>query len=284
MRTSSIVRSMRTTAITMIGTLLSFWSVREIEHAAHLTIDVVVQAVALGVMLGRAQRTTDLRGWLIGLAVLPVAGMAAGAVGGTAGRHANAGDALFVLAVSATIWVRRFGARTATAGTLVTLPFVAVLVTPLPQPSGPAYVLWSGLVALITYGWSAAVVAIFGILALATLLRPLNYAYWAGCITAALALLYGYFGQSGSDLLRTRLGGILAGGLVGVAAAWFVLPVRTDDVLRQADALIRCARSKTSTRPCWRRAGALRAGADPAPGRCACRTPGTRCPAPARSS
>ncbi|NUR25803.1 MAG: hypothetical protein HOV83_08140, partial [Catenulispora sp.] len=53
------------------------------------------------------------------------------------------------------------------------------------------------------------------------------------------SLLYGYFGQSAPSLLQTRLEAILAGAAVGVAASWFVLPVRTRDVLKRrvADAL-----------------------------------------------
>jgi len=87
-------------------------------------------------------------------------------------------------------------------------------------------------------GDTASIVAIF-ILATATWLRAVNYAYWAGCITAALALLYGYFGETGTSLLWTRLEGILLGALIGTAASWLILPIKTADVLRRrtADAL-----------------------------------------------
>ena len=74
------------------------------------------------------------------------------------------------------------------------------------------------------------VVAIFVLLAIGTWLRELSYAYWAAAVTAALAFLYGYFGQAAPGLLVTRLGGILLGGLVGVAASWFVLPVRGREI------------------------------------------------------
>ncbi|WP_327680686.1 FUSC family protein [Kitasatospora sp. NBC_00458] len=82
----------------------------------------------------------------------------------------------------------------------------------------------------------AAVVLIFAVLALATWLRELSYAYWAGCVTAVLSLLYGWFGQSSDDLLRTRLAAIGLGAAVGIAAAWLILPVRTRDVLRRRTA------------------------------------------------
>ncbi|MFD0684900.1 FUSC family protein [Actinomadura fibrosa] len=82
-----------------------------------------------------------------------------------------------------------------------------------------------------------AVVLIFVILGVAIALRRVNYAYWAGGVTAALSLLYGYFGQAAGPLLRDRLEAILVGAVIGVAAAWLVLPFRTRDVLRRRTAL-----------------------------------------------
>ncbi|MEV5707899.1 FUSC family protein [Actinoallomurus sp. NPDC052274] len=84
-----------------------------------------------------------------------------------------------------------------------------------------------------------AIIVIFVVLAAATWLRHFGYAYWAGCVTAVLALLYGYFGQSAADLLATRLTAILLGAVLGVTASWLILPIRSVDVLRRrtADAL-----------------------------------------------
>ena len=79
--------------------------------------------------------------------------------------------------------------------------------------------------------WS--IVAIFAVLAVALWLRPLSYAYWAAGVTAALALLYGYYGEHGVQLLGQRLAEIVVGALLGVAASWLLLPVRTTDVLRR---------------------------------------------------
>jgi uncharacterized membrane protein YccC len=88
------------------------------------------------------------------------------------------------------------------------------------------------LTGLLPPGDSLAIVAIFAILALAAGLREISYAYRAACTTAALAFLYGYFGQGGTGLLAHRLLGVLAGAVIGVAAAWLVLPVRTTDITR----------------------------------------------------
>jgi hypothetical protein len=88
-------------------------------------------------------------------------------------------------------------------------------------------------------GDGRSVAVIFAVLAVATYLRGISYAYWAAGVTSVLSLLYGYFGESGTDLLPTRLGAIGLGAVVGIAAAWLILPIRTSDVvrLRRAEAL-----------------------------------------------
>jgi hypothetical protein len=75
-------------------------------------------------------------------------------------------------------------------------------------------------------------VALFAVMAVALALREASYAFWACGVTAMLALLHGYYGQTGSGLLGERLLGVLIGSAVGVAAAWVVTPVRSRDVLR----------------------------------------------------
>lgn len=70
-------------------------------------------------------------------------------------------------------------------------------------------------------------------------LRPLGYAWWALFATLALALLQGFGGMPATDVLWLRLEEIVIGAIIGVASAWFVLPVRSTAVLRRriADAL-----------------------------------------------
>ena len=68
---------------------------------------------------------------------------------------------------------------------------------------------------------------------LGTWLRPLNYAWWALFATLALALLQNYAGlPAGADMLL-RLAAIATGAMIGVVVAWWVLPVRSTDVLRR---------------------------------------------------
>ena len=74
-------------------------------------------------------------------------------------------------------------------------------------------------------------VAVFVVLVVATFLRPIRYAIWAAGITSTLALLYSYDGLNAPELLATRCAAILLGGLIGVGAAWFVLPIRTYPVI-----------------------------------------------------
>ncbi|GAB2803813.1 hypothetical protein GCM10027021_29910 [Dyella kyungheensis] len=70
-------------------------------------------------------------------------------------------------------------------------------------------------------------------------LRPLGYAWWALFVTLALALLQGFEPQPPGTLLWLRLEEIVIGAAIGLASAWWVVPVRSSDVLRRrlADAL-----------------------------------------------
>jgi uncharacterized membrane protein YccC len=82
------------------------------------------------------------------------------------------------------------------------------------------------------------VVMIFAATYLGVWLRPLGYAWWALFITLALALLQSFAGSPAS-ILWPRLEEIVIGATIGVASAWFVLPVRSTAALRRriADAL-----------------------------------------------
>lgn len=310
----------RPAAVATAAMLAGYGSVLWLTHVTPMRVDMVVLAVVLAVTIERTQRGADLVNRGIALVVLPI--VTAGAYELMTGDII--GSAAFTVAVSATIWVRRFGPRATVAGTVATAPLLATLILS-GVPVGRTPSLWPALVAVIAFAWvtvahvltgqvkpaeaptrrsrvstrmagqmgvsvavafvvghvvlgehwpwvvltafivcsgnrgrvdvlnksilrvlgagvgtaiatlfsgwfgpldAKQVVAIFVLLAIGMWLRPAGYAYWACCVTAALAFLYGYFGQTATDLLPTRLGGILLGGVIGVTASWFVLPVR----------------------------------------------------------
>jgi hypothetical protein len=82
-------------------------------------------------------------------------------------------------------------------------------------------------------------------------LRPFSYAWWALFVTLALALLQGFAGAPAPALLLARLEEIVIGAFIGVASAWFVLPVRSTGALRRriADALATLANALDPAAP-----------------------------------
>ena len=261
--------------------------------------------------------------------MLAAAAVAAAETGWLMSRHPALGATAFTLAIVASVWIRRYGRRTAHAGMVLVVPFIAALVSASPTAPRPAQLGWSAALAAVTVFWVSlfqlaagssirsapkipvtaskarrlrhntrtsaqmaaalaaafaaghllfgdhwawvvltafivgngartrhealqkgvhraigaavgtvlatwiagafgphdprSVVVIFGILAVATWLRTLHYAYWAGSVTAALALLYGYFGENATSLAHIRLEAILVGAVIGASTSWLAL-------------------------------------------------------------
>jgi hypothetical protein len=347
--------TLRQAMVVLAATLASFATALLIEHLAHLSTSIIVLAVALSVSMGRIGQRAEHRSpraLALAAVVLPFVAVGANEIGTRIFEQPDLGDTLFVLAMSATIWVRRFGPTARKVATFATLPLVAMLIVPAPVVPGSGSAgdgrWWSALVALIAFGyvtgarliaeragflepgasqqtraaaantrprnarriaastkmalqmgialgaafavgrglfgvhwtwvvltafivcsgnrgrgdvldkavmrlagaaagtlaattltgafpprdpWS--VVVIFAVLGAGLWLRSVNYAFWAGAMTAALALLYGYYGERGVGLLGTRLEAIAAGAALAAAVSWFLLPVRTTDILRR---------------------------------------------------
>ena len=326
-------------------------------------------AVVLAVTAGRAT-TTGRRARLEALVELPCLALVAAGAGWLLVHQPWIGQVLLVVGLTTGIYTRRYGSAARRAGRLVALPFLTLLVTPVPVVSGggPGHLLWAPLAALIAVLWSSGCVAaahrwglvpttgdrssttsatasvataaanstpaatppaatararrrwdaptrmaiqmavglgaslllghalfgdrwpwtvlsaflvasgnrgrgdvvhkaslrivgavtgtllatsvgslvpsghntdlvvLFVIMLVALALRPRSYAFWAAGVTGMVTLLHAYVGgggAGGADLLRERLLGVLLGSLLGIAAAWFVLPVRTGSVLRR---------------------------------------------------
>jgi len=313
-----------------------------------------ILAIVLCVSLSRSQLDSNGRGRLEAALTLPAVSLAALGVGMLLLHAPWLGAALFVIAISMSIWLRRFGPLVRRAGSLIALPFVVILTTPyvpttrvsptialllpiivallalfwvtvfrvgarrlrwLPPTRVPkdvtasprrasslrpmastrmaiqmavaltiafvvgysffadrwawivltAFIVGSGnqgrldvayksvlrvvgagagtLFALTFAGHATSntttVAFILAAVFMGIWLRPLGYAWWALFVTLALALLQGFERPSAGQILWLRLEEIVIGAIIGVAAAWFVLPVRSAGVLRLriADAL-----------------------------------------------
>jgi hypothetical protein len=310
-----------------------------LARVEHLAPGTVVLATMVGMSLGRTQQTATWPDRAAGFVLVPLVAAGASALSGLlGGRFALLGGAVFVLALSSTVWVRRFGPMASRMGSLAVLPLLSLLFAPPGSPlwtgltaavvfvlvsglvillgpgeagaptrgSSPAVstkmavqlaaalaaaflvgrALWpehwqwvvltafivcagnrgrgdvlhksllrtvgaglgtvaaTGLLALVTPSGAGSVAAVLVVLVVGIVLRPLNYAYWAACVTAAMALLLGLLGEDATALLFTRLAAIVVGGVLGVAASWLILPVRSRDVARKRIAEARLAIEK----------------------------------------
>jgi hypothetical protein len=349
-RVATILRALREASVTMLAAVATLLCALAIVPGP----SPAVLAVVLCLSLSRSQLDRDRRGRIEAAIVLPIVGLVAVGVGTLLHRAPWLGAVAVVAGIFLSIWLRRFGPMARRAGSLIALPFVALLTTPyipatpdspvpaalipmviallallwvgalhalarrvrfLPQsrePVNPAsaptgasslrpiastrmaiqmavalavsfvigYVYftdrwaWIVLTAFIVasgnrgrldvayksvlrvLGTAAGtlvalslsihvgsrdttVVLILGAIFLGVWLRPLGYAWWALFVTVALALLQGFASLAAPHILWPRLEEIALGAIIGVASAWFVLPVRSTAALQRriADAL-----------------------------------------------
>ncbi|WP_406442143.1 FUSC family protein [Streptomyces sp. NBC_01613] len=152
--TAKLIRNAYEAALTMTAVLLCWAVALALEDAAGLHTDVLVLAVALTLTLAASQRTADVRRRLTALVVLPVTAGVSVFLGRLIASHYAIGAAVFTAGISLAIWIRRYGTAATKAGTLLTLPLVALLVVPGPALPREAQ---SGLV---TWFWSALIGAL----------------------------------------------------------------------------------------------------------------------------
>ncbi|MEV0640288.1 FUSC family protein [Streptomyces sp. NPDC050619] len=147
--TAKLIRNAYEAALTMTAVLLCWVVALWLEGAAGLHTDVLVLAVALTVTLAGTQRSADTRRRLTALVLLPATAGVSILVGRLITAHFAVGAAVFTAGISLPVWIRRYGHTATKAGTLMTLPFVALLVVPGPALPPKAQ---SGLV---SWGWAA---------------------------------------------------------------------------------------------------------------------------------
>ncbi|MFC5824184.1 FUSC family protein [Nonomuraea insulae] len=141
---------MKDAAVTTAATIASVGVAAAVIHVARLPAALLVVAAALGLSLGRTRRDTDWPDRVIALTVLPVVAAAAVVTHALlAGPYAVLGAALFVLAMSVTVWVRRWGGRATAAGAQASMPLLVVV---LMAPVGLPDIGWTALIAMVTCG------------------------------------------------------------------------------------------------------------------------------------
>jgi hypothetical protein len=174
---------------TMGATLATFGTVLALRELAGVGAGAVVLGVVPALTLSRVRRSRARQTraqLLLSVLVTPAIALLAGEIAELTERHRTAGEALFVLAVSGAIWIRRFGPGWTRAGTLATLPFIALIVTPVPPDAGGMSRLTLAGVALVAVGW-------------ATL---------ASILEARPTPSEPDYGQAGAGLLRERLAAV----------------------------------------------------------------------------
>ncbi|WP_369233060.1 FUSC family protein [Streptomyces sp. R21] len=152
--TVKLIRNAYEATLTMTAVLLCYAIALWLEGAAGLHTDVLVLAVALTLTLAGTQRAADTRRRLTGLVLLPAVAGVSVLLGHLIARHYAIGAAVFTLGISLPIWFRRYGQGATKAGTLMTLPLVALLIVPGPALPPEAQS------ALVSWGWSALIGAL----------------------------------------------------------------------------------------------------------------------------
>ncbi|WP_194294245.1 FUSC family protein [Streptomyces sp. RB17] len=138
----------------MTAVLLCWGAALWLEGAAGLHTDVPVLAVALTLPLSSTQRTAPARRRAAALVLLPATAAGAQFLGRLIMHDYALGAAVFTLGISLCVWIRRYGPAASRAGTLMTLPFVALLVVPGPAlptaaESGLVSWFWSAVIAVL---------------------------------------------------------------------------------------------------------------------------------------
>jgi hypothetical protein len=115
-----------------------------------------VMAVVLCLSLSRSHLDRDRRGRIEAAIALPIVSLVAVGVGFLLYRAPWLGALTFVAGMFLSVWLRRFGAMSQRAGSLIALPFVVLLTTPYIRPTSDSRippVLIPVVIALLALLW-----------------------------------------------------------------------------------------------------------------------------------
>lgn len=156
---SIVLRALREAVVTMLAAIATALCVLAVDPEP----GPAVLAVVLCISLSRSHLDRNRRGRIEAAMVLPLVGLVAVAVGTLLRLTPWIGAVVFTSGMFVSIWLRRFGPMAARAGSLVALPFVALLTTPYipttritPVPA----ILTPVLVALLALAWVSVLHAI----------------------------------------------------------------------------------------------------------------------------
>jgi len=141
----------------MMVALPALWSMLQLFTWWRLPLNSVVLAVMLGVMLPRAlKRAGAAKPYVLIAAVIAGSAAASGCnmLIGIANMPGILGAALFAAGVAAAVWVRKFGDVWKASGTLFSIPFMAVLVHPLPLTQSVGFFFWGMVAAAVALAWA----------------------------------------------------------------------------------------------------------------------------------
>jgi hypothetical protein len=122
-------------ALTVVATIAAFCTVYAISKPFQAGPNAAILSAVLALTQGRRRTSSDHSPWMK-LAAFPVVAVAVAAIGWLLHNAFVIGAAVFVSAMSFSIWSRQLGETMRRIGSIAALPLVAVLIAP-PPPHAP---------------------------------------------------------------------------------------------------------------------------------------------------
>jgi hypothetical protein len=144
----------RRALIAMTATLGTFGCCLVLRNVSHQPLTVVILGVVLSLSLSRQPARAGCRHQLVRLAAVPLIAVGAESIGRLLLDDINLGATLFIIAMTATMWLRQFGPEVSQVARVLALPITSILVVPgIGLQSGGHTVWWQALVALVALAW-----------------------------------------------------------------------------------------------------------------------------------